>query len=205
MSAKPVYLYLTDTLADWECGHAIAHITKPDWQREPGRYVVRTVGVTLEPVTTVAGLRIVPDVTFADVDPAASAMLILPGADTWDRTEHHADALRAAQEFLAAGTPVAAICGATMGLALAGLLDDRAHTSNAAEFLASSGYAGGAHYREEPAVTDRGLITASSIWPVDFAAHIFAELDLYSAEVLAAWHGLFTTGDPKYYGTLMAA
>lgn len=145
----------------------------------------------------------IPDTTFADVDPAESAMLILPGADTWHMADHHAGALRAASAFRAAHTPVAAICGATYGLAAAGLLDDRAHTSNAAEFLASSGYAGGAQYREEPAVTDRGLITASSIWPVDFAAHIFAELDLYSDDVLAAWRGLFTTGDPKYYGALV--
>ena len=48
----------------------------------------------------------------------------------------------AARRFLTAGVPVAAICGATYGLALEGLLDDRAHTSNAAEYLAYSGYAG---------------------------------------------------------------
>ena len=47
-----------------------------------------------------------------------------------------------AAEFLDAGVPVAAICGATAGLAAEGLLDDRRHTSNAAEFLAATGYGG---------------------------------------------------------------
>src|SRR5262249_13237308 len=162
MTPTPVHLYVTDTMADWETGHAIAHITgHTDLQREPGRYVVRTVGATDAPITTMGGVTIVPDTTFAVLDPDHSAMLILPGADTWQDAERHTDALDAARAFLDADPPVAAICGATYGLAAAGLLDDRDHTSNAKVFLESSGYAGADHYRNEPAVTDRGLITAS--------------------------------------------
>ena len=39
-----VHMAVYDTLADWEVGHATAHINGDDWQREPGRYRVRTVG-----------------------------------------------------------------------------------------------------------------------------------------------------------------
>jgi len=49
------------------------------------------------------------------------------------------------------------------------------------------------------------LITASGIAPVDFAREIFAILDLYSPTVLAAWYGLFKTGDARYFWQLMAA
>ncbi len=205
MTPTPVLLYVTDTMADWEAGHAIAHIAKRDWQREPGRYAVRTVGATDEPIATMAGVTIVPDTTFANVAPETSAMLILPGADTWNDAQHHADALHTARTFLDARTPVAAICGATFGLAQAGLLDDRDHTSNAAVYLQSSGYAGAGRYRNEPAVTDGPLITASGVHPVDFATHIFAALHLYESEVLDAWHGLYTTGDEKYFYALAAA
>ena len=132
-------------------------------------------------------------------------MLILPGAETWFDTERHADVVTLARRFLAVGTPVAAICGATYGLAAAGLLDDRAHTSDSRSFLAVSGYAGGDRYRAQPAVTDRGLITASGVFPVPFALHIFAALDLYEPEVLDAWEGLFTTGEEVHYATLAAA
>ena len=69
----------------------------------------------------------------------------------------------AARRWSEAGTPVAGICGATMGLARAGLLDDRRHTSNAPEQLSPTGYAGAAHYVDAPAVTDRGVITAAAI------------------------------------------
>jgi hypothetical protein len=41
---KHVHMAVYDTLADWEVGHATAHINSDDWQREPGRYRVRTVG-----------------------------------------------------------------------------------------------------------------------------------------------------------------
>ena len=202
----PVHLYVTDTMADWEPGHAIAHISgHTQYQREPGRYVVRTVGAADDPIRTMGGMTIVPDTTFAALTPESSALLILPGAETWQDADRHADAIDAARAFLDAGTPVAAICGATYGLAAAGLLDDRDHTSNAAVFLQSSGYAGADRYREEPAVTDRGLITASGAHPVDFAAQIFEALDLYESDVLDAWRGLYTTGDEQYFYALMSA
>jgi putative intracellular protease/amidase len=205
MSATTVHLYVTDTMADWEAAYATSHIRKPSWQRTPGRYTVRTVGATTEPITTTGGLTIVPDETLDQVTPERSAMLVLSGGETWDDADRHAAVLAKARELLDAGTPVAAICGATFALAAAGFLDDREHTSNAPQFLAMSGYAGQDLYRDEPAVTDRGLITASGTQPVDFAAHIFAALNLYEPEILAAWHGLYTTGDAKHFAVLAAA
>ena len=94
-----------------------------------------------------------------DLSPSDSAMLILPGADTWLTGDANMPFAEKAGEFLDAGVPVAAICGATGGLAAAGLLDDRRHTSNAAEFLASTGYGGADLYVDEPAVTDGDLVT----------------------------------------------
>jgi putative intracellular protease/amidase len=85
----------------------------------------------------------------------------------------------AARRFLDAGVPVAAACGATFGLAVAGLLDNRAHTSNAAEYLAASGYGGGDRFRDEPAVVDGALITASGVAPVHFARAILDRLGVY--------------------------
>ena len=147
------------------------------------------------------GMRIVPDTTLADISPEGGAMLILPGNEIWN-TEDFTPFAAKAREFLGAGVPVAAICGATGGLALAGVLDDRAHTSNAVEFLQSTGYRGAGHYRDEPAVTDGDLITATGIAPVEFAREIFARLDLYEPDTLAAWMALYGDRDPAGFYAL---
>jgi putative intracellular protease/amidase len=203
-TATPVHLAVYDTLADWEVGYATAHIDNPAWQRDPGRYRVVTVGETPDPVVTMGGMRIVPDVTLDAVDPAVSAMLILPGADAWLTGGNGAFA-DAARRFLDAGTPVAAICGATGGLAAAGLLDDRRHTSNAREYLESTGYAGGHLYVDEPAVVDGPLITASSTAPVEFARAVLDVLGVYEPATLASWYKLYGQRDPAGYFELMAA
>ena len=133
MMTSTVHVAVFDTFADWEVGYATAHIRSGNWQREPGRYSITTVGPTREPVTTMGGMRIMPGIALDELRPQDSAMLILAGGETWGE-DAMAGFRAAARQFLAAGVPVAAICGATFGLALEGLLDDRAHTSNAAGF-----------------------------------------------------------------------
>jgi putative intracellular protease/amidase len=131
-------------------------------------------------------------------------MLILPGADAWGDGSTD-PVLSLAKEFVADGVPVAAICGATFGLARAGLLDDRLHTSNDPGWLASSGYGGAAHYVHEPAVDDHGVITASMTASLEFAKLILARLGIFSARALEAWYGLYKTGSPACYVELMEA
>lgn len=201
---RTVHLFVFDTLSDWEPGYAIAGINNPQWQREPGRYRVKTVSLGGRAVTTIGGLRITPDQSLESLRPGESAMLILPGGTAWDEGRNM-EAVDCARAFLQAGVPVAAICGATAGLARGGLLDQRPHTSNAREYLAATGYAGGKHYRDEAAVTDGALITSPAMAPLEFARAIFERLELYAPEVLAAWYGLFSTRRPEYFAQLMAA
>ena len=107
-----------------------------------------------------------------------------------------------AKAFLAAGVPVAAICGATVGLALAGIIDERSHTGNSPAQLKATGYRGAACYQNQPAVTDGNLITASGIAPIEFAYQVLKKLEVYTPEMLEAWYGLYKTGDPSYFFTL---
>ena len=85
------------------------------------------------------------------------------------------------------------------------LLNDKKHTSNAREYLEATNNKGGAGYRDEPAVTDGNLITASAMAPVGVAHQILRYLELYSPEILAVWHGLFKTGEAKYFAELSQA
>ena len=198
---QTVHVFVFDTLADWEPGFAVAGLNNPDGQKSPGRYEVRTVAERRDPITTTGGMRIQPDLTLDQVDPAASAMLILPGGDAWDHGRNQ-DAVEKASALLGAGVPVAAICGATAGLARGGILDDRKHTSNAPDYLAATGYRGARLYQTADAVSDGNVITAPGTKPLEFAREIFARLDVYEDWVLDAWYGLFKTGDPKYFAAL---
>lgn len=200
---KLVHVAVYDGFSDWEIGHATAHINNGAWQVEPGAYRTVTVAETAAPVTSAGGMRIVPETVLDDLEPGGSAMLVLPGADGW-LTGGHAAFAKRARAFLDAGVPVAAICGATGGLAAEGLLDDRRHTSNAREFTEAFGSKGGDRYCEVPAVTDRGLITASGVFPVDFAREVFAALGLYEPATLASWFKLYGEGDPAGYYELAA-
>jgi putative intracellular protease/amidase len=200
---QEVHLFVLNTMADWEPGFAIAHINRPMPGISSG-FRVRTVGQDRTPVRSMGGLTIVPDLSLSEVAPSESAMLILPGADLWS-DESTDPVLSLAKEFVAAGVPIAAICGATRGLARAGLLDDRLHTSNFPGLLDSSGYGGAAHYVQEPAVDDRGVITASFTAPLEFANLILARLGIFSKEALEAWYGLHKTGNPACYVELMEA
>jgi putative intracellular protease/amidase len=199
MTNSAVHLFVFDAMADWEAAFAIAGINNPQFQLVPGRYRVTTVGVSRETVTTIGGVRVQPEVVLAGVSPGASAMLILPGGQSWE-SGSNTEAVDKARDFVAAGVPVAAICAATLALARAGLLDDREHTSNAPEYLSASGYRGAGLYRHVPAVTDRNMITAAGTAPVDFAYEIFKMLSMYSTTALQAWYALFKNGDAsKYY------
>jgi putative intracellular protease/amidase len=201
-----VHVAVYEDLADWEIGHALANLRGGIGQHSPGSFDVRTVGLTAEPVVTMGGLRIVPDMALADLRPADSSMLVLGGSTLWDKGNAEiAGFATKAREFLQVGVPVAAICGAVAGLAREGLLDDRGHTSAVPEYLQATGYAGGALYREGDAATDGDLITAGPTEPVAFAREIFARLGVYKPEALDAWFRLYSRSDVSAYAVLMSA
>ena len=191
-------LYATDTMADWEYSYLVAGLAMAR-EQDPDAHRLLVASESGDPVTTMGGLRITPDVALADL-PALDA-LILPGANTWG--SGHDTVLKVAAELVAVQTPVAAICGATYGLARIGLLDDRPHTSNAASFLVGAPeYRGAEHYRDEKAVSDGTVITAGGVHPLEFAKLVFERLNVFPQPVIDAWYGLYTTGERKYYDQL---
>jgi putative intracellular protease/amidase len=198
MDLQTVILYVFDSLSDWEPSYAISGINNPAYQRFPGRFVIKTAGVSRQPVKTAGGLTILPDLTLEEIDPAQNAMLVLTGGAGWESGQHRA-AIELAGRFLHAAKPVAAICGATAGMAIGGFLNDVRHTSNAAIYLQATGYRGQSYYQEEPAVTDGNIITAGATFPVEFACHIFTKLGIYTDATLKSWYGLYKTGDIKYF------
>lgn len=143
-----IYVYVLDTLADWELGYVTAELNSGRFFKKDAPCVLlKTVGCSKEPIHTMGGMTIVPDCVIEDIVVSKTSVLLLPGADTWNDPKHGA-ILEKVSEFLSAGATVGAICGATTALAGVGLLDQRPHTSNGVGFLemVSPGYKGQCFY-----------------------------------------------------------
>ncbi|ANY65623.1 glutamine amidotransferase [Paenibacillus sp. BIHB 4019] len=202
-----VYLYVFDTMSDWEIGYLTAELNTGRYYKKglaPSKIV--TVGMDKTPVTTMGGLKIRPDIRLDECSIESTDTLILPGGETWTTTIHQ-PILETAERCLKEGALVAAICGATIGLAQTGLLDSRWHTSNDLEYLnmICPTYTGEKYYKMESAVTDGKLITASGIAPLEFSVHVLRALEVYSPDTLDAWYSLNKTQESKYFYELMNA
>jgi putative intracellular protease/amidase len=183
------YLVVFDGLADWEPAHAVCEINKS------GKLNIVTVGFSEKPVVTMGGLKVTPEISIGDVNPAEAGILILPGGDMWEQTSDEG-LVKLLNELHKEGTPIAAICGATLEIARAGLTHGTHHTSNAKGYLKAfvPDYKDEAFYVEELAVTDKNLITASGLGSVDFGREVIKKLGIYTEAETEEWFGMFKHG-----------
>lgn len=200
-----IYVYVLDTMADWELGYVTAELNSGRFFKKDARRVsLKTVSFSREPIKTMGGLTVVPDCLLEEIVVEEKSVLLLPGADTWSDPRHSA-IIEKAGELLSTGATVGAICGATVALANAGLLDQRPHTSNGPGFLEMfvPGYRGQSFYVDQPSVSDNNLITASSTAGLLWAKQIIAQLGVFREDTLEAWYEYFRTGEPGYFFALM--
>lgn len=200
-----VYVYVLDTMADWELGHVTAELHSGRFfKKDAPSLSLKTVGLSKEPIRTMGGLTVTPDCLVQDIAVDKTGVLLLPGADTWSDPKHGV-VIQKANELLAAGATVCAICGATVALAGCGLLNQRAHTSNGPGFLDMfvPAYQGKNFYVDEPSVADGNLITASCTGALLWAKQIIAHLGVFAPDTLQAWYAYFGTGKAEHFYALM--
>lgn len=200
-----IYIYVLDTLADWELGHVTSELNSGRFfKKGEQRISLKMVSYSKDPINTMGGLTIVPNCLIDDIDVSETSILLLPGADTWNDPKHGA-IIEKASEFLSLGATVCAICGATAALANFGLLDKRPHTSNGPGFLemVSPGYRGQNFYIDNPSVSDNNLITASSTGALLWTKQIIEYLDVFQSNTLESWYEYFSTGEPQHFFALM--
>ncbi len=184
-----VYVLLHNGYADWEAASALAEL------RRTFGFLVRAIGLTHDPIVSMGGLQVTPDLSLQQFAPESAAILILPGGDFWTQAEipEVSNALRSMIEL---DRPVAAICAATLAVAHCGLLNERLHTSNGRNFIPQhiSNFRGGDFYRALPAVSDRLVITANGLAPFAFAAQIFRALAPEREPDIKLYENLYARG-----------
>lgn len=179
--------FLQPGWADWEAGQVLACL------REYFGVQIEIATPTGDPETSIGGILAAADYRFDDPVLSDADAFLLIGSDAWQGYENDAlfGLLRQAH---ADGKPVAAICGATIALAKAGLLAGKAHTSNGKDWLTEQApdYAGAEGYVETAkAVADGRIVTAAGSAPVTFAAEVARLIAPESASKLDEYVAMF--------------
>jgi putative intracellular protease/amidase len=180
-----VGLILTPGFADWEYAF-IAGTASPFYGID-----VRFFAPVPGQFRSQGGLAVTVDGSLQQCLEWKPDVVVIIGGVIWESAE--APDLR---EFLRAsrtnGSTVAGICGGTLALARAGLLDTVPHTSNNADFLQkhAAGYQGATLYRNSPtAVVADGIITAPGPAPVSFTCAVFESAGL-SPEIVSQFRSM---------------
>ncbi len=198
-----VYLYILNTMADWEISNITAELNSGRFLKN-GKVSIQKVAQNLNPVTSMGGMDVTADLKLSNVEFSEGDLLILPGADTWMEQEH-SSVIEMVENLIGRGVIVAAICGATVALANAGILDNRKHTSNGSGFLemVCPVYKGSDSYIDSPAVCHSNLITASGLAPLEFTYEILKRTEVMKEQTVTAWYKLYSTKDSRYFYELM--
>ena len=200
-----VYLYILNTLADWEIGFITAELNSNRYLDKTKKPVtIIKVGDTLEAIKTMGGIIITPDESIDNIEFNDNDLLILPGADTW-LDDNNKKIMSTVSNIINSKVTIAAICGATIALANYGLLNNRNHTSNNKDFLKMicPGYSGGDYYIDKPVVVDGNLITATGLAPLEFSYEVFKKINVMKANTVEAWYQLYKKREGKYFYALM--
>jgi len=189
MNNRTAYVFVFDGFADWEPASALAEL------RRTFGFSVQTFALAKNPVTSMAGMKILPDLLISEIRPDSAGIVILPGGDDWMKREIP-EVTAFVKAVHSAGRPVAAICAATLSLAHAGLLDNHRHTSNGYDFIPKfvPAYKGHALYQKERAVTDRNIVTANGLALFAFASEIFRAVAPERATDIAMYDRLYSRG-----------
>lgn len=161
---KKIYVFLFDGYSDWE----IAYVTPEIHRSEKFKLVYFSKDG--EVVTSMGGLQVKPTTSLDQLKLEEIDLLILPGGTAWEKGENK-EIEKITTDLFEARKPMAAICAATTYLGQLGLLNDLKHTSNDLYYLkaVAPNYHGDEKYQQALAVTDRNMITAPGIAPIEFA------------------------------------
>ena len=192
---KTVLLALLEQYADWEA----AYVSTAVHMLGQGKFVVKTVSLSKEPVTSIGGIRVVPDYTVGSASKDYDALLLIGGL-CW-REERAQQMIPLVEHCVKRGKVLGGICDAAAFLASIGVLDSVKHTGNRLSALQEwkgTKYKGAENYQARQAVFDRNIITANGSAPLEFAREVLTALHVAEEAMIEDWYVLHKLG---YYNT----
>lgn len=192
---ESVLFVLLDRFADWEVALLAPALRDGLMPGRPGRYTTLYAAPDGNPVRSIGGLCVTPDLPLGEL-PEGCAGVILAGGMAWQSPEAEPVA-GMVREALKRGLLVGAVCNACAFLAAHGLLNGARHTGNALEQLRAWGgsrYTGEAHFEAQPAVRDGNLVTANGAGFIEFTRECLTRLAADTPETIAAHYAMYKRG-----------
>lgn len=189
MKTRNCYLFVFEGYADPEPALAIATLERFT------DCAVYTFSLDGKPIRSMANIHVQPDRAMAHVDIDKTDLLILPGGEAWENGGN-LEVMPMVKKVLDRQKTVAAICGATIGLASEGYLDNIRHTSNSPGYLGNfvPAYKGAAYYENKPAVVDGNIITANGAGIIDFMVAVLQKDRFMDQPTISMVERLYKSG-----------
>ncbi len=186
---KKIFVFLFDGFSDWEIAYLTPEIKKSE------NFELVYFSKEGKSISSMGGLQILPDTSLKVIAKDDIDLLILPGGNAWEKGENN-EIEQLTKDVFDSGNTIAAICAATTYLGQLGILNDLKHTSNDLNYLKAIApkYIGQTNYENKLAVSDRNIITANGIAPIEFAKEIFTKIELYDLDHIEKWFQLFKNG-----------
>ncbi len=158
-----------------------------------GKFENKTVSLTKNAVTSIGGVKCLPDCDLQSV-PSDYDALILIGGMSW----HNENAMQIKpliDDCIKNGKVLGAICDACRFLGSVGALNGAKHTANDLNELKQySAYTNGQGFIYRQAVADNNVITANGTATLEFAREVLKALSVASDEKINGWYDFHKLG-----------
>lgn len=184
-----IFIYLFEGFSDWEIAYLTPEINKSE------NHELIFISDNGNSVTSMGGLQVQANSSLNEINIDEIGLLILPGGNAWEKGDNtEIDKILVETNNLE--KPIAAICAATTYLGKSGILDNIKHTSNDLNYLKAMApqYNGENNYQNLLATSDKNIITANGIAPIEFACEVFKMINLYDDDKREKWFQLFKNG-----------
>lgn len=194
---KKILYVVLEQWADWE----LAYVSSAVNMLGHGGFENKTVSLTKNAVTSIGGIKCLPDYDSQSV-PSDYDALILIGGMSW----HNENAMQVKSlidDCIKNGKVLGAICDACRFLGSIGALNNAKHTANDLNELKQyASYTNEQGFIRRQAVSDNNIITANGTAALEFAQEVLRALFVATDDQINGWydfhkHGFYNAPMPK--------
>ncbi len=194
---KTILYVILEQFADWE----LAYLSSAVNMLGEGKFENKIVSLTKNAVTSIGGVKCLPDCDLQDIPKDYDALILIGGLSWHDEKAIELKPL--IETCLKDGNVLGAICDACRFLGSVGALNKVMHTANSlAELQQHAAYTNAQGFIPRQAVADNKVVTANGTAPLEFAQEVLTVLSVASEEKIKGWYdfhklGFYTAPMPK--------